>query len=213
MFNYDDNLDFKEEWLDIVDYELKILMLTSILAENNLGYRGTLKTMCEWLGVVSCGKTNAKIKDALNNLASNGYIFLEVEGRTYHVSIRNKGMKDKRIIKIRKMWIETIKKYNRDEENKKIDTSISIDWIKILKVFVYLYGLPPKVVTNSDIALALNMSTDSVSKSIKAIENCNFKGLRFSRQIIKDKYEDESGRELWNTRGSDMSFIIIFDEI
>lgn len=40
-------IEFHREWMGTEDYELKILMLVSLLAENNLAFRGSLKTMCE----------------------------------------------------------------------------------------------------------------------------------------------------------------------
>ena len=49
---FTDNINVSKQWLeDLVDYQIKILLLTSVLADNNLAFRGTLKTMCEWLGI------------------------------------------------------------------------------------------------------------------------------------------------------------------
>ena len=80
--------------MNIEDYELKILILTGILADNNLAYRGTLKCMCEWLGINSSANNNRNIKSAINSLVEKGYLFCNIDGRTYTLSISNKGMKD-----------------------------------------------------------------------------------------------------------------------
>lgn len=42
--NYD--LDFRREWLSIDDYQLKIMMLISVLAENDLAFRGSIPSIC-----------------------------------------------------------------------------------------------------------------------------------------------------------------------
>ena len=47
-------------------------------------------------------------------------------------------MKDRKIYKVRKIWIEAFKKYNEIA-----DKSNSVDWLKILRVFIYLYYLKP----------------------------------------------------------------------
>ena len=60
-----DSIIFFEEWLTADDYELKILVLTSVLAENNLAYRGTLADLRRWLGLSSSTPNNNNIKNAL----------------------------------------------------------------------------------------------------------------------------------------------------
>ena len=204
----EDNISISKEWLEEVeDYQLKILLLTSVLADNSLAFRGTLKTMCEWLGVKSCTVNNRKIKEALQNLADKGYIFYKVEGRTHHVSISNKGMKDKKIYKVRKIWIEAFKNYQ-----KVADKSISIDWIKILRVFIYLYYLRTgELITLEKIANITDISTETARKALIAILACDLKGLHTDKAIIKEKYQDEKGNTYWRTRGQDIFIHINFE--
>lgn len=188
-------------------------MLTSLLAENNLAYRGTLKTMCEWLCVSSCSKNNTKIKQAIHSLEADGYIFCKVEGRTYHISISNKGFKDKRVVKIRKRWVEAFKHYNRTEDNKKIDSHISIDWIKILKVFVYLCTLNTgELVTMSEIASCLSISKDSAAKAVNALLECELKGLSIEKRIVKECYIDTAGKTCYRTQGTDITIGLNFKD-
>ena len=206
----EDNISISKEWLeDIEDYQLKILLLTSVLADNSLAFRGTLKTMCEWLGVQSCAVNNRKIKEALQNLSDKGYIFYKVEGRTHHVSISNKGMKNKKVYKVRKIWIEAFKNYN-----KIADKSKTVDWLKILRVFIYLYYLKAdEKVTLEKIANITEISVETARKALIAILACDLKGLHIEKNIIKDKWEDEKGNIYWRTKGQEISIFINFDDL
>ena len=207
---FTDNINISRQWLDeLKDYQIKILLLTSILADNNLAFRGTLKTMCEWLGIESCSNNNKRIKQSLQNLSNNGYIFYKVEGRTHHVSISNKGLKNKQIYKVRKKWIEVFKKYCKEDKDK----DFSIDWIKVLRVFIYIYYSHDEIVTVQKIAQITNTSDQTVNKALKAILACNLKGLRIEKEVIKDSYYDNRNLKQWITRGQKINVIIVFSEI
>ena len=207
---FTDNINISKQWIDdLKDYQIKVLLLTSVLADNNLAFRGTLKTMCEWLGIESCSKNNKRIKQSLQNLSNNGYIFYKVEGRTHHVSISNKGLKSKQIYKVRKKWIEVFKKYCKEDKNK----NFSIDWIKVLRVFIYIYYSKNDVVTVQKIAQITNISNQTVSNALKAILACDLKGVRIEKEVIKDSYYDNRNIKQWRTRGQIFNVIIIFAEI
>ena len=207
---FTDNINISRQWLDeLKDYQIKILLLTSILADNNLAFRGTLKTMCEWLGIKSCTNNNKKIKQCLQNLSNNGYIFYKVEGRTHHVSISNKGLKNKQIYKVRKKWIEVFKKYCKEDKDK----DFSIDWIKVLRVFIYIYYSKDEIVTAQKIAQITNTSDQTVNTALKAILACNLKGLRIEKETIKDSFYDNRNIKQWRTRGQKINVIIVFNEI
>lgn len=207
---FTDNINVSRQWLDdLIDYQIKILLLTSVLADNNLAFRGTLKTMCEWLGIKSSGNNNKKIKQCLQNLSNNGYIFYKVEGRTHHVSISNKGLKNKQIYKVRKKWIEVFKKYCKEDKDK----TFSIDWIKVLRVFIYIYYSKDQIVTVQKIAQITNTSDQTVSNALKAILACDLKGVRIEKEVIKDSYYDERNIKQWRTRGQKINIIIVFNEI
>ena len=195
--------NFSDEWLQVKNYELKILILTSILAENNLAYRGTLSNICEWLGVKSYNRTNEKIKEAISSLQSQGYLFYKLDGRTYTLTISEKGMKQKQIVKIRKAWIAAFKAYKADNN--------SIDWIKILKVFVYLYSRQgSSLITRDIIASDLNISTSTVTKAVKAICECDLSGIKVTKETVKERYKTAKNVYYYNL-GSDISFYIMFE--
>ena len=207
---FTDNINVSRQWLDdLMDYQIKILLLTSVLADNNLAFRGTLKTMCEWLGIKSSTNNNKRIKQCLQNLSSNGYIFYKVEGRTHHVSISNKGLKNKQIYKVRKKWIEVFKKYCKEDKDK----TFSIDWIKVLRVFIYIYYSKDQIVTAQKIAQITNTSDQTVSNALKAISACDLKGVRIEKDVIKYSYYDERNIKQWRTRGQKINVIVIFAEI
>lgn len=168
--------------------------------------------MCEWLGIKSCTNNNKAIKQSLQNLSDNGYIFYKVEGRTYHVSISNKGMKDKKLYKIRKKWIEAFRKYNKDNDGTTIDKKLSVDWIKILRVFIYLYDLKPgQIITIEQIAKTIEISETTAEKALVAIMSCNLKGLRIEKEIIKDKFIDDTGEIHWRTKGQEITIFVMFE--
>ena len=85
-----DSILFAYEWLELPtkkDCQLKILLLASILGENHLGFRGTLGTMREWLGIKQSYAINKQLEEAIDKLKEKEYILAEKEGRIYHISI------------------------------------------------------------------------------------------------------------------------------
>lgn len=206
-----DYIDFNTEWLDIEDIQLKLLMLSSLLAENNLAYRGTLNTMCEWLGITASRANNNRIKQALDNLQNNGYIFYKKDSDIYTITISNKGFEEKTIVEIRKIWIETIKAYNKDENNQKINKNISLDWIKILKVFVFILTEIRKqsILTYDYIGSSLNISKETVRKAVIAIKECCFDGITIDTKTKKKKIDDD----MYITIGTEYTIGLDFDSI
>ncbi len=188
-------------------------MLTSVLAEHNLAYRGTLKTMNEWLGLKSNSVNNARIKDALKSLTDKEYLIVSQDGRTYTISITNKGLKDKQVRYVRKCWIKAFKQYNYDKDGNKIDKYISLDWINTVKVFVYILTIAPgSTVPQKEIADELSISADTVSKAINCISNTELKGYRLAKDIVKQKYQKD-GIVNYKTVGTEYNNYIVFDEI
>lgn len=206
-----DSIAFAYEWLELPtkkDCQLKILVLTSVLAENSLAFRGTLATMREWLGIQQSYATNKQLKEAIEKLKEKEYIKAEEEGRIYHISITNKGLKNKEIVKIRRQWITTFKNYKENIDN------ISIDWLQLLRVFVLLYGRKDNsIITMQTIAQRLNISVETARKALKVIEQCDLKGIKFIKNIIKQEIRNEKGEiETYRNIGTDIGIIILFEE-
>ena len=206
-----DTISFASEWLELPtkkDWQLKILVLTSVLAENNLAYRGTLANMREWLGIKQSTTANKGIQEAIQKLEEKGYIFVKQEGRTYHISITNKGLRNKEIVKIRKQWVTTFKNYKENI------TDISIDWLQLLRVFVYLYNRKyNNVLTTREIAESLDISIETARKAIKVIEQCNLNGIIFKKQTIKQEVRNEQGEIFtYRNKGTDIAIMVMFKD-
>ncbi len=200
---FNDLIPFSTEWLNVEDYEFKLLVLTSVLAENNLAYRGTLKAISEWLGISPCAKNNAKIKEAINSLCEKGYLFYKLDGRTWTLTISEKGMKDKQIVNVRKIWVNVIKEFKSDY--------YKVSWIKVLKVFIYVYSIKEGTLIKTDnIATDLGISKSTVSTALRALENINFPKLVFCRNKIKDTivYDNKTIKPI---KGCEYIFIMMFE--
>ena len=118
-------------------------------------------------------------------------------------------MKNKKVYKVRKIWIEAFKNYN-----KIADKSKTVDWLKILRVFIYLYYLKAdEIVTLEKIANITEISVETARKALIAILDCDLKGLHIEKNIIKDKWEDEKGNIHWRTKGQEISIFINFDDL
>ena len=68
-----DIISISKDWVAIEDYQFKILILTSVLAEKSLAYRGTLSNMCEWLGIANAPKNTKQISEALFDNSSKRF--------------------------------------------------------------------------------------------------------------------------------------------
>lgn len=192
-----ENVYIYEDWIKTEDYEFKMLALLGFLADNSLAYRGTMKKMCDWLRVANVSTNTKRIKEALKSLQEKEYILYKQEGQTHHISITNKGLKSKRIIKLRKKWIEVIKEYNIAK-----DSNINRNWDTMTKVLVYLLDKLEEeknyidirrgfIVTMQEIQEKVNKSKQTISKSIDKLTECNFDdGLTITKKVEKEKNEN-----------------------
>lgn len=124
----DETISIYKEWVKCADYQYKILVLASYLGDNSLAFNGTLDTMCEWLGISNAPKNTKQIKNAIQELEKKSYIFYKKEGQKHLISITKEGLKDKRIIKMRKSWIKSIQQYNIAKNGK-----VNRNWDTMLK--------------------------------------------------------------------------------
>ena len=180
LTEFEDDISIYYEWLPLEDLQLKILILTSVLAENNLAYRGSLSTMCNWLGISSCSNNNSKIKQSLEALQDKRLINYYKDGRTYVIAITNAGMKNKDVLRVRKAWINAFKAYKSD---------ISIGWLQLVKVFVYICSRAIRqkeqlIITRNEVAEALG------------ITRCNLDGITFQKEVEKERIKDKSGQTI-----------------
>lgn len=197
-----EEFDFNVDWIGSSDYELKILLMTCLLAENNLAFRGSLKTMRQWLGLKDHPDNNQKIKQAIDDLVAKEYMIHFEDGRTHTLSISNKDLQDHQLIKIRKKWIETIKNY------KSLNTTNNnyVDWSKLVKVFIYLFTNDNEVKTAFERASEIGISESTFSRSLSALLNLDFDEYSLDKKIIKEKIGDS-----WESQGTQITIGIDYD--
>ena len=206
-----EDISILKNWVTIEDYDFKILVLTSFLADNNLAYRGNLTTMCEWLGIGASQKNRDKIKTSIEKLEKQEYIFCNKEGQNYHISIRNKGLRDKRIVKIKKQWIETIKNY--EATGKKVNRS----WATMLKALIVIFDrieqekadfdlISSTIITMKELGAEIQKSEHTAGTIAKKLVDCNFRdGLTLTKETITQPYEDNTGIKKYKTIGTQIS--------
>lgn len=206
-YNKNDYIDFSVDWLQIEDYEFKILILTSVLADESLVFNGTLKTMCEWLDVKPTTSNNNNIKQAIDKLTDNDYIDYLHKGHKYIITRTDKGA-EKKIVAIRKCWIESLRNYKQQIK----EEELSISWIKLLKVFVYLCSNRKRLYTQQEIADDLNISKGIVGTALRVLPQCNLQGLKVIKHIDKAEFINNSGQKRTYNRGTEMIIGIEFEE-
>ena len=197
-YNKRDYIDFSIDWLQIGDYELKILILTSVLEDVDLAFNGNLKTMCEWLGIKSTPNNNNNIKQAIENLSSSSYIEFTKKGQKYIITVTDKGKENNKIIAIRKCWVETFKNYKEQVKN------VSIGWINLLKVFVYICSKNKHIFTQNEIAKELNISIRTVATALQVISQCKLQGLKIFKDRATEEYKDFKGNKFIYNIGTEI---------
>lgn len=213
-----------KEWVTIEDYPLKILILTSVLADANLAFRGTLKAMCDWLQISNCTENKNNIKDAINKLIQADYIFCNIENEKkeiYHISIKEKALKDKKIIKIKKKYIEALKNFNIPKNMK-----VNKNWITLTKTLIALLDIQNEkienalttnregtstgsaiIVTMKEVGQRINKCEKTAGNLVKQLAKCDFDGvLEIEREVIKIKYIDYNGNKQQRTVGTYIEF-------
>jgi len=186
-----ETISISRDWVAIENYQFKILILASVLAENSLAYRGTLTNMCDWLGIENAPKNTKQIKEAIEELANKEYIFYHKEGRIHHISITKKGLKDKRIVKIKRQWVETIKQYNV-AKNGKVNKSweimtkalITILWElqEQQKITTITDGI---IITMKELGKEINRCEATAGTIANKLTECNFDdGLKITKDTL-----------------------------
>ena len=158
----------------------------AVLADSHLAYRGTLSNICNFLGVRNDNsRTNTKIRDAIDALEKDGLLKKIIDGRTYTLTLSKKAEKQRRVIRIQKMWVEIAKNYP-SWENK----SASISWENLLRVWLYFLdekNARKPIVTNQEVASEINMKVGTVKNARSAL-------TRDIHAIISQKlYEKHNG--------------------
>lgn len=189
-----ETIEFKESYMDLEGYALKVLIIIAIYAENGFAYRGTLKELCEVLGVSTHSKNIKSIKDAIEVLAKKHLVFSFIDGSTWTITLSE--LAEEKSAQIRKSWVLLMK-----------DTKNGVSWEKMLKVFVYVMTANQEIYRTKTIANELNMSTDCVKRAVNALTRIDFEGIDFDKHInwktngdffYRDGYKLEVGYNFTN---------------
>ena len=153
--------------MELNKHEFKILTMVLALKNDNKIYSGTLKDMCEFLGVSR--NSNKIIKDTIEEMSKKDLLIYAVKGYTWTLIFNDKSLKDKTILDMDLAWLDTIKKYRADKNS-------SVDWSNLLKVFIYLIDNNNNVIDTEKIQASTNLSASIVKKALAAINDINKQG-------------------------------------
>lgn len=160
---------FKVKRLEMSKNEFKLITMVLALRNDNKLYSGTIKDMCDFLGVGSDSRNKKNILNALSNLTSQGILRYDVERNFYTIRLDLK-CTEKEIIQLDREWLETIKIY------KASTTNTSVDWSNLLKVFLYLIDHNDEIINTTTIASKVDLSCSIVNKALAAIKEINNNG-------------------------------------
>ena len=160
----EDIIQIAEEWLELKKYDFKILVITTILADEKRAFRGKLSVLCEYLEIGNSSANKNKIKSSLSFLEENNFIKTIVDKDVYTISLSKSIENTKHIISIKKAWYKLIRNNSGDAS-----------WENVLKVFFKIIELRnDQLITYQEIGETLGIKVNTVANCIKAIEKINF---------------------------------------
>lgn len=172
-YSDDDVVLFNENWLNLEDFDLKII-ITLLLNEKTIcSY--TTRDLCDYLGLSYHSKNINRIKRSLSSLEDDNNIIYNYCNHLYSIKIINKHIDT---IGFKRSWLTTLKNYKDIESFK----DISLSWVKLIKVFIYLYKEclnPHKSEYIKFHIQKLSMSYESFRKAYNII-----KGISFDQIVI-----------------------------
>lgn len=177
-------------WLNLEDYQFKILILVKMLAtdKEQLTYKGKLEDMRNWLDLGNSTANNTKIRNAIQELYKKGIIDYTPKSDTatkYTITIIDKIEDEKLIHNVNKKWIDTVRNYNIDN-NKKIIGNM-------LKVLLYAYDNINGIArTKAEISELLNLTDNQITNAINNLQCCHFQDYSFFYKDYEKEYFGKS---------------------
>jgi len=157
------------EWLQLKDYQFKMLILIKMLAtdKEQITYTGTLQDIRQWLHLGDNTKNNKGIKKAIEELSNSNIITYDLQGRTYNITIIDKAIDNKVIDKVKREWLDNIRNYNIDNNKRLLETMV--------KVLLYAYNNKNgDYNTRENISYILNITPNQLSNAIDNLQGCHF---------------------------------------
>lgn len=185
-------------WLQLQDYQFKIIVLIKMLAtdKEQITYTGTLQDIRQWLHLTQNKKNNKAIIKAIEELKNSNIITYTLKGRTYNITIIDKATDNKVIDKVKKEWIDNIRNYNKDNHKRILET--------MLKVLLYAYdNKNGEYNTTSNISYKLNITPNQLSNATNNLLHCHF----IDYSLFYKDYEKERTRKGNRTKGVILQFI------
>ena len=164
---------FYYSWLSLDKSELKILTMVAEMGS----FSGSLTDICRWLSISPDTRNRNQIKTSLTNLSENDYISYSRSGNTHAISIVPKEGQ----IDIPDFTLEKLKTVKHP--------GISIDWINLLKLYLFIQYHSTIVTTYTGISEVLNISETTLGNA-KAVLEKNFNEIAVDK--IKKKQADGS---------------------
>ncbi len=190
----DEMVSIYKEWVKCADYQFRILVLASYLGDNSLAFNGTLDTMCKWLGITNAPKNTKPIKNAIEELEKKSYIFYKKEGQKHLISITKEGLKDKRIVKMRKSWIKSIQQYNIAKNGK-----VNRNWDTMLKGLTIILAQidieeeeeigngKSTIIKMRQLAEEIDKCEATAGKIVKDLSKCDFEnGFKIEKKPLRE---------------------------
>ena len=150
-----EQIAFYNEWLPLPKAEFNIL---AMVAEQGGSYSGNLSNMCRYLTVTPQSRNRNLLRSAIESLTSNGFLYCETRGRTYHL----KAIPKETEVKLPKIWVQSVIQHDYSSE--------SVAFAQVLKVFLWILHNRMRVVTNAMIATELGISESTVCSAKNVLQ-------------------------------------------
>ena len=149
-------LTFFAEWLILPKDPFRILVM---LADVGV-FRGSLANMCRYFSVDPQTNNNNRLRAAIDELARHNYITVTRTGRTYQMTVIPKEQE----ITMPAEWVARIRHHEYNAEG--------VAWEIVLKAQLWLMqNTKNVVVTNEEIASAIDISVSQVVAAMNVLKN------------------------------------------
>lgn len=174
---------FYKEWLLLNKNQFRLL---AMIATNGGEFTGNYTDMCNYLSITPQSRNKNKIKTALDDLTSKGYIDWEQMGRTHHLKIYPKETEIKIPLEL------AVSIINHDYSNEE-----QVAWEQVLKVYIWITQNKMDIVTNKIIANEVGASESTVCSAKNVLEN-------EYEAITKNKITKKTGDDSFRTLGQEL---------
>lgn len=216
--NIEDTVIFYYDWLQLSDYEFKIIVLIRMLSDNGKIFKGTIEDIEKWLYI----KTPTEINKAIKSLVNKKYISFTKKNKIYTLTINDEYMMKKanREVERAKNYYEQIDKYididkyrekliitratkeniNRIRKFNKAGGTPPAKWWNVIKLYIYALGCEEKeteVISYELLKDLLNTTKGGVKNSSEQLRKIElYKQLYTTREV---KHKNENGE--WRSWG------------